>query len=98
MEDTYLPATQQNLCKIVEKISTPATLEMIKTELSDCNSDIDKVEWLMNCFFYFEQAYIIVKINKTGTWGLILNQLDASGDNKEYLDLLNESIIRDWHE
>lgn len=97
MKDTGLKATKKNLLELVKNIATPETLKLIAMEIDECKTLTEQVEWFMNCFFCFAQPYIIVKINTTGTWGLI-HELDNNGDNEEYLDLLNDNLISDWHE
>lgn len=81
----------------MQRIASKETLALYQTELGDCETDTEKLDWLMTCFYNFSQKYIIVKIVKSDTWGLILDAQDYNGDCKEYLDLMNKNIIKEWH-
>jgi len=96
MKDTGFPTTDQNLIRVVREYATPATLELIANEWDTCPT-AEKMDLVMNAYFTYEQEYLIVVINKTNTWGLIKDVLNSSGDCTEYLDLMNDNIIKEWH-
>lgn len=98
MINTKLPTTPANLLKLVKNHATSETLEMIQTELENCKTDVERAEWAMECYFSFDQDQIIVKIAASETWGLIANTEDEQGDCAEYLDLINDNVIKEWHE
>ena len=90
MENTTLKTTKSNLAKLVGRTATPATIELINTELQDCKTLSAQIDWMMECYYTFEQEYTIVKIVETGTWGLVTDE--------EITDLWNENTIKYWHE
>jgi len=96
MIDTKLPATHSNLIALVRKIASPETLELVANEWDTCPT-AEKMDLVMNAYFTYEQEYLIVVINKTNTWGLSKDVLNSSGDCTEYLDLMNDNIIKEWH-
>jgi len=96
MIDTKLPATPGNLIALVRKIATPDTLNKIAGAWDTCPIS-ERLELVMDCYYTFDQEYIIVKIAFSDTWGLILDTLDSDGDNKEYLELSNAGTVREWH-
>jgi len=97
MKDTGLQATDQNLIALVRKIAIPETLNKIAGAWDDCPIS-ERLELVMDCYYTFDQEYIIVKIVESDTWGLIKDVLDSSGDCAEYIDLSNSNIIKLWHE
>jgi hypothetical protein len=95
MLNTKFKTTKQNLIALVNRVATPETLNLIKTEIEDCKTLAEQIEWTMEAYFTYEQKYAIVKISRAGTWGLI-EELDD--DDIEYTDLWNGNFIKDWHE
>jgi len=96
MKDTGLQCTPGNLIRLVKKIATHETLNKIAGAWDTCPT-AEKMDLVMNAYFTYEQEYLIVVINKTNTWGLIKDVLNSSGDCTEYLDLMNDNIIKEWH-
>jgi len=83
MIDTELKANTEHLIRLVKQYATPDTLKLIASEW-----DAWSWRWMLT----------LLLSRSTYTWGLILDTLDDSGDCKEYLELSNLNIIKEWHE
>jgi len=94
MKDTQLKATDENLCILVIAVASKAAKELLNVFVGECKSWRERVELLMECYYTYDQKWIIVKIVETGTWGLIEEKGDP--DNKEYIRLSNSNKIIDW--
>ncbi|MBI9093162.1 MAG: hypothetical protein JEZ12_28455 [Desulfobacterium sp.] len=95
MITTSLESSQSNLISLAVDICKPETLELMATEIDDCKTMDERIKWIMECYFTHDQPFAIVKIRKTGTWGLIP---EPNGDDTEYTDRLNGNEILDWFE
>lgn len=95
---TKLKNSPQNLMRLAIETCSPTTVQLIATEIDDCETVEERVEWIMEACATHEQEYMIVIDNETNTLCLIPTIEDENGDITEYLDLWNASKVRDWNE
>lgn len=90
MKETNLKSTKSNLIKVALMNSTPETIAMYSTEIADCRTNAEKLEWTMECWYtYTQPVESIVKNLTTGTWNLTENEDEA-------LDAENSLNFADW--
>lgn len=91
MRETNLKSTRQNLTKLVMETSTEQTINDIRMQWNACKTNKDKIEWVMECYFTYEQptALMIVKNLKTGTWNIVET-------DDELIETENSMNYADW--
>lgn len=91
MKETGLKSTKFNLIKIVLENSTDKTLKLIRSEWDECLLNKEKLEWVMECWFTYDQpgALMIVNNLKTGTWNIVETE-------DELIETENSLDFADW--
>ena len=103
MINTGLDSTHENLYLLAMGVMSKESKDYFNNVLDTWNKNAGvnyqlswkyKADLLMECYYTYDQKWIIVKIVETGTWGLIEEKGDP--DNKEYIRLSNSNKIIDW--